>query len=723
MDKYREGDPILRDKPSAAFYDDEDTCSIQSGGHDHHIDHGVIRQAVVFLEDAVNYRSIKHKVDFKSLKLYQFYYSKSIQRFLFVSIALLLLLAFFERPSSLTTGFSADPRYVGDRLDPPCGITESIEFVLLLLFLFDVILKGYFIGRQQFLRSPWLVAYAVIVMVSFADLLVSVVIVCNEFVRIRRLLRPFFLLQNSSLMKKTVRSIKRTLPEIFSVLLLLLLHMYIFTIFGMLLFPKPMNAVPPTPGANNTTLPTTVTNDHREKIEEEGLKQFSSLMVSFMSLLVLLTTANNPDVMIPAYTYNRFYSLYFIIFLVIGMYFFLNMLTAVIYNQFRGYLLSSMQASYFRRRLAIRAAFEVLKSGCSRSYNPGRRGTVPVNVTRNVVMHVKMRKTCKKTIIRELDTDIGGTLNTAQFQEVFDQLNKDTTWKRKPEIRYIENGFLRKIQYCIAHQYFNYFGNLVALANVICITVELGVQYEKKLNYSASNLAVTNFVFVWYYVIEQVMKVWALGWRRYISSKSNLFDAAVTITLVVVEIIHCILNGSPFSIESTTFFLPMMHIFVKNFLSTTSLMVIYYFFAILGIELFKDVIVYQDCKNTTNSSGCGVCGSWQQLEYWPNNFDDFAAALVVLWNIMVVNNWMVFLEEFSVVTSPDENKTHYNSKGSWNFITKWDRHQLQLAEGLNEEEMITRTDVHSMFRDLLKEPTEEELLTELRMHPHLHLRL
>nr|XP_006819327.1 PREDICTED: two pore calcium channel protein 2-like [Saccoglossus kowalevskii] len=336
MDKYREGDPILRDKPSAAFYDDEDTCSIQSGGHDHHIDHGVIRQAVVFLEDAVNYRSIKHKVDFKSLKLYQFYYSKSIQRFLFVSIALLLLLAFFERPSSLTTGFSADPRYVGDRLDPPCGITESIEFVLLLLFLFDVILKGYFIGRQQFLRSPWLVAYAVIVMVSFADLLVSVVIVfCEDTPFTQTLLFVTKLIINEEDSEEHKKNFTRNIQ-------------------------------------------------HREKIEEEGLKQFSSLMVSFMSLLVLLTTANNPDDQTDHAWVRRpwsvsakwheskddFASLHRC---KSGMYFFLNMLTAVIYNQFRGYLLSSMQASYFRRRLAIRAAFEVLKSGCSRSYNPGRR--------------------------------------------------------------------------------------------------------------------------------------------------------------------------------------------------------------------------------------------------------------------------------------------------------------------------------------------------------------
>ena len=69
-------------------------------------------------------------------------------------------------------------------------------------------------------------------------------------------------------------------------------------------------------------------------------------------------------------------------------------------------------------------------------------------------------------------------------------------------------------------------------------------------------------------------------------------------------------------------------------------MVIYYLFALLGMELFSDMRV-------VNNESRSVCGSYDNLSYYANNFNDFASSLVVLWDIMVVNNWYVFLDKFA----------------------------------------------------------------------------
>ncbi|XP_035538121.1 two pore calcium channel protein 2-like [Morone saxatilis] len=171
-----------------------------------------IQQAVVFIEDAIQYRSINHRVDASSLRLYRWYYSRICQWSLGLTIAVVLLLAFIERPSSLSV--SSDPRHRSPPWEPPCGLTESIEMVCLIIFCLDLAVKSYLIGWEEFRKNKWLIAYTVVISISVIDWVLSVSMVCDEKLRVRRLLRPFFLLQNSSLMKKTLKCIKRTLPEI-----------------------------------------------------------------------------------------------------------------------------------------------------------------------------------------------------------------------------------------------------------------------------------------------------------------------------------------------------------------------------------------------------------------------------------------------------------------------------------------------------------------------------
>lgn len=168
-------------------------------------------QAVVLIEDAIQYRSINHRMDARSLWLYRRYYSGSSQWILSFTIFLILALAFVETPSSLTR--TSDVRYRLAPWEPPCGLTEGVEALCLLVFAADVSVKSYLIGWAQFRRNPWLLAYLVVLVVSLLDWIVSLSLVCQEPLRVRRLLRPFFLMQNSSMMKKTLKCIRRSLPE------------------------------------------------------------------------------------------------------------------------------------------------------------------------------------------------------------------------------------------------------------------------------------------------------------------------------------------------------------------------------------------------------------------------------------------------------------------------------------------------------------------------------
>ncbi|XP_043827837.1 two pore calcium channel protein 2 [Dromiciops gliroides] len=703
-----------------------------------------INQAVVFIEDAIQYRSINHRMDSTSLALYRWHYSRICQGILSFTIFLILSLAFIETPSSLTV--TSDVRYRRAPWEPPCGLTESIEVLCFLVFIADVSMKSYLIGWKEFLKNPWLLAYIVALVVSLADWTVSLSFACQETVRIRRLVRPFFLLQNSSMMKKTLKCIKRTLPEMASVALLLAVHLCLFAMLGMLLFMR----------------------EKDEQKDQERRLYFRNLPESLTSLLVLLTTANNPDVMIPAYSKNRAYSIFFIVFTVIGSLFLMNLLTAIIYNQFRGYLMEAIQSSLFRRRLGIRAAFEVLCSLEGAEIHPLVVGVKPETFLQ-VIRKVKMSLYCKEAITQTVASHAGGLMSADQFQSVFDELDKDAIKESPPRPEY-HSTVLQRAQAIFGHRYFDYLGNAVAFGNIVSICVFLVMDADKLPSERDDFiLGVLNCFFILYYVLEMLLKVFALGLKGYISFFSNIFDGILTVILLVLEISTLAVYRFPhpgwkpevlgllslwdmarlvnmFIVFRFLRIIPNMKLMslvagtlldlVRNMRAFAGiLVVVYYVFAIVGIGLFQGAIVSPPGNNSlVHANSTSQCGTFEQLEYWPNNFDDFAAALVTLWNVMVVNNWQVFLDVYTRYSSP-WSKLYFVawwlvSSVIWmnlfvalileNFIHKWDRRgQQQLVPGVCQAPY--QMTVELMFRDVLEEPTEEELVERLVQHPHLHL--
>lgn len=722
-----------------------DSCTVDREPGDEEL---YIQQAVVFLEDAIKYRSINHRVDAGSLRLYRWYYSGIIQWGLGLTIAVVLLLAFMERPSSFS--MSSDPRHRSPAWQPPCGLTESIEMICLIILSVDVAVKSYLIGWEEFRKSKWLIGYTVVISISVIDWVLSVSMVCDEKLRVRRLLRPFFLLQNSSLMKKTLKCIKRTLPEIASVILLLALHLCLFTMIGMLLFAK--------------------SEDPKKNGEWE--LHFRNLPSSLTSLLVLLTTANNPDVMIPAYSLNRGYAIFFVAFSVIGTYCLMNLLTAIIYNQFRGYLLMSVQTSFLRRRLGIRAAFQVLTcQGARRA--AGER--VRVDAVLEVMSRVKMKRYYRAaiTMVAQQYEDVG-FMDREQFTKIFDELDKDCI-KEHPPLPQYSSPTLQRLQLIFSHYYLILFGNAVALANVVCICTVLVLNSEKSTEERDNFvLEIINLCFILYYLFEMCVKIFAFGWQGYLSYRNNIFDGFLTVLLLALQITIFITYRLPYSQwEPSTHSVSLWEMIrlvnllivfrflriipdiklmalvastlldlVKNLRAFAGiLVVVYYVFAVFGIWLFEGAIkpppessvpANTSMENITSNFSV-VCGTYEQLEYWPNNFDDFGAAIILLYDVMIVNNWQAFIDAYSRYTT-EWSKIYFVcwwliSSVMWvnlfvalileNFIYKWDRsHSCSV---IDVERIRYETSVQLIFREQVQEPTEEELVCQLHQHPHLQL--
>uniref|UniRef100_A0A669B3X5 Two pore segment channel 2 n=1 Tax=Oreochromis niloticus TaxID=8128 RepID=A0A669B3X5_ORENI len=716
-----------------------DSCTVDREPGDEEL---YIQQAVVFLEDAIKYRSINHRVDAGSLRLYRWYYSGIIQWGLGLTIAVVLLLAFMERPSSFS--MSSDPRHRSPAWQPPCGLTESIEMICLIILSVDVAVKSYLIGWEEFRKSKWLIGYTVVISISVIDWVLSVSMVCDEKLRVRRLLRPFFLLQNSSLMKKTLKCIKRTLPEIASVILLLALHLCLFTMIGMLLFAK--------------------SEDPKKNGEWE--LHFRNLPSSLTSLLVLLTTANNPDGTRSVARQSRHTVIYYRNVFVVpaGTYCLMNLLTAIIYNQFRGYLLMSVQTSFLRRRLGIRAAFQVLTcQGARRAAGQ----SVPYFMQKKKNLHLLL------SAVAQQYEDVG-FMDREQFTKIFDELDKDCI-KEHPPLPQYSSPTLQRLQLIFSHYYLILFGNAVALANVVCICTVLVLNSEKSTEERDNFvLEIINLCFILYYLFEMCVKIFAFGWQGYLSYRNNIFDGFLTVLLLALQITIFITYRLPYSQwEPSTHSVSLWEMIrlvnllivfrflriipdiklmalvastlldlVKNLRAFAGiLVVVYYVFAVFGIWLFEGAIkpppessvpANTSMENITSNFSV-ACGTYEQLEYWPNNFDDFGAAIILLYDVMIVNNWQAFIDAYSRYTT-EWSKIYFVcwwliSSVMWvnlfvalileNFIYKWDRsHSCSV---IDVERIRYETSVQLIFREQVQEPTEEELVCQLHQHPHLQL--
>ena len=67
----------------------------------------------------------------------------------------------------------------------------------------------------------------------------------------------------------------------------------------------------------------------------EGITYYDTFGDATFNMLVLLTTSNYPDVMLPAYRENRVASIFFIVYLIFGLFLFMNLLLAIFYSNYK----------------------------------------------------------------------------------------------------------------------------------------------------------------------------------------------------------------------------------------------------------------------------------------------------------------------------------------------------------------------------------------------------
>ena len=141
--------------------------------------------------------------------------------------------------------------------------------------------------------------------ISMCDIIYSMI---NEnYAYLSNFLRPIICLSYLGPIRSNMKAVAYDLRESITILTMIFAMIFYFSMVGLFIFQGNFG----------------------------GIVTFPSLGEGYYNMLILLTTANFPDVMLPNYQSNPLSCLFFIGFLVLGLYFLLNVMLAVVFENYK----------------------------------------------------------------------------------------------------------------------------------------------------------------------------------------------------------------------------------------------------------------------------------------------------------------------------------------------------------------------------------------------------
>ncbi|KAM4576815.1 two pore channel protein 1 isoform 2-T2 [Odontesthes bonariensis] len=586
------------------------------------------QEAAIYLQEGENNdKFFTHPRNPKALAAYLFAHNHLFYMMELLTGLLLMMLSLCEAPAVPSL-----------RLD--VYVHATLELLALSMVAFELCMKLRWLGFHTFIRHKRTMVKTCVLLLQFVEAIV-VLIRQTSHLRVTRALRPIFLVdcRYCGAVRRNLRQIFQSLPPFIDILLLLLFFMVIFAILGFCLF------------STNTADP-----------------YFRTLENSLVSLFVLLTTANFPDVMMPAYSKNRWSCVFFIVYLSIELYFVMNLLLAVVFDTFNGVEKMKFKSLLLHKRSAIDHAFQLLRpmgvslkqfDGLMRFYRP------------------RMSARDRFLTYKVLNTSGASMLSLQDFYKFFEVIGLKWKARRSGEYWFDDlphTAFLifKGINLLVRSKAFQYAMYVVVAVNGVWILVET---YSLNSGYSWSKSVPWSYiVFLTIYGVEVLLKLTGLGPVTYFSSGWNLFDFSVTV-FAFLGLIALAFNMAPFYFIVVLRPLQLLRLFkikqrYRNVLDTMfelfprmaslglTLIIFYYSFAIVGMEFFADVI-YPNCCNTSTVADSyrlinDTSGNKTVLEdgyYYLNNFNNILSSFVTLFELTVVNNWYITMEGVTSMTS------------------------------------------------------------------------
>nr|XP_008003008.2 two pore calcium channel protein 1 isoform X3 [Chlorocebus sabaeus] len=561
------------------------------------------QEAAIYLQEGENNdKFFTHPKDAKALAAYLFAHNHLFYLMELATALLLLLLSLCEAPAvpALRLGIY---------------VHATLELFALMVVVFELCMKLRWLGLHTFIRHKRTMVKTSVLVVQFVEAIVVLVRQMSH-VRVTRALRCIFLVdcRYCGGVRRNLRQIFQSLPPFMDILLLLLFFMIIFAILGFYLFsPNPSDPY------------------------------FSTLENSIVSLFVLLTTANFPDVMMPSYSRNPWSCVFFIVYLSIELYFIMNLLLAVVFDTFNDIEKRKFKSLLLHKRTAIQHAYRLLVS-------QRRPAGISYRQFEGLMRFYKPRMSARERYLtfKALNQNNTPLLSLKDFYDIYEvaalkwkaKKNREHWFDELPRTALL---IFKGINILVKSKAFQYFMYLVVAVNGVWILVETFML--KGGNFFSKHVPWSYLVFLTIYGVELFLKVAGLGPVEYLSSGWNLFDFSVTV-FAFLGLLALALNMEPFYFIVVLRPLQLLRLFklkerYRNVLDTMfellprmaslglTLLIFYYSFAIVGMEFFCGIVFPNCCNMSTVADAYRwrnhTVGNRTVVEegyYYLNNFDN-----------------------------------------------------------------------------------------------------
>uniref|UniRef100_A0A8C8JIX3 Ion transport domain-containing protein n=1 Tax=Oncorhynchus tshawytscha TaxID=74940 RepID=A0A8C8JIX3_ONCTS len=571
--------------------------------------------AAVYVSDAQYNRNIFFDTTPQAIRLYLLYNHWGLQILVYAFILVDLALAIFEDPAVVPL---------------PIWVTSVIELVCLAAFTARLVHYAKVIPRERFWKDPKNICIFAIILLSLVDMIIYGALKASGFYAVRwsRVLRPLLLVNitEGRQLRRAFRSIRNALPQILYVFLLFMFSVLMFSLMALKLFGK------------------------RGLKTIEGRPYFTNYLEIVFDLYVLVTTANSPDIMMPAYNFSVYFAVFFITYILINTYIFMSVFLAVVYNNYKKYLKEEVRKLVRAKRHKMVRAFGVLQE------RKGEEEPVVSQACWNQL--VRLVQPDISNAHRELlwsvsDDNNKGCIGKVAFVQLADLLNIQVIMMKSrphPLKTWLPSLYLsspsRLVCRMVQHKAFMYTYDLIILVNAVFI----GLDEEDPL------IANVEWAFLVLYLLEILLKLYSFEPRAFFSrhqfwncdlSKYNIqlncpFLSILDIVFIlrILRLIRVVDNIKRFRAIINT----LIKIGPTILTFGQLIVVVYYIFAMVGMELFKGKIRFFEANSTDPDKA--FCGNpllknsvFAKHNYCKNNFNNVVSSFILLLELTVVNQW------------------------------------------------------------------------------------